>query len=74
MDQFEQHIRAVAGGPLGPTTLLAAAEMENLLGHEADRWAELAADPSARLWLYGKDEAQPGRKMGHVTRLRPLGG
>ena len=72
VDQFEQHIRAVAGWPLGPTTMLAAAEMENLLGQEADRWAELAADPTARLWLYGKDAAEPGRKMGHVTRLRPL--
>jgi 5-(carboxyamino)imidazole ribonucleotide synthase len=72
VDQFEQHIRAVAGWPLGPTTLLAAAEMQNLLGYEAEAWAELAADPSARLWLYGKAEAQPGRKMGHVTRLRPL--
>ena len=72
VDQFEQHIRAVAGWPLGPTTLLASAVMENLLGDEADRWADLAADPSARLWLYGKDEAAPGRKMGHVTRLGPL--
>ena len=72
VDQFEQHIRAVAGWPLGPTTLLASAQMENLLGDEADRWCELAADPSARLWLYGKDESKPGRKMGHVTRLTPL--
>ena len=46
--------------------------MENLLGEEADRWAELAAEPSARLWLYGKGDAEPGRKMGHVNRLKPL--
>jgi 5-(carboxyamino)imidazole ribonucleotide synthase len=46
--------------------------MENLLGSEADRWRELAADPDARLHLYGKREARPGRKMGHVTRLLPL--
>ena len=72
VDQFEQHVRAVMGWPLGPTRPLAAAEMENLLGEDAARWPELAADPSARLWLYGKREAAPGRKMGHVTRLRPL--
>ena len=74
VDQFEQHIRAIAGWPLGPTTLLASAQMENLLGDDAERWAALAADPAARLWLYGKDEAKPGRKMGHVTRLGPLAG
>ena len=72
VDQFEQHVRAVMGWPLGPTRPLAAAEMENLLGEDAARWAELAADPSARLWLYGKRDAAPGRKMGHVTRLHPL--
>ena len=72
VDQFEQHIRAVAGWPLGPTEPFAAAVMENLIGDDADRWAELAADPTARVWLYGKDEARPGRKMGHVTRLQPL--
>jgi 5-(carboxyamino)imidazole ribonucleotide synthase len=70
VDQFEQHIRAVAGWPLGPTGMFAAAEMENLLGEAVQDWAALAADPSARLWLYGKREAVPGRKMGHVTRLR----
>lgn len=72
VDQFEQHVRAVMGWPLGPTRPLAAAEMENLLGEDAARWGELAADSSARLWLYGKREAALGRKMGHVTRLRPL--
>jgi 5-(carboxyamino)imidazole ribonucleotide synthase len=72
VDQFEQHIRAVAGWPLGPTTLLAReVEMLNLLGEEAAGWADLAADPSARLWLYGKREIAPGRKMGHVNRLKP---
>jgi len=73
VDQFEQHVRAVAGWPLGPTRPLAHVEMENLLGHEADDWARLAAEPDARVWLYGKGEARPGRKMGHVNRLRPLG-
>jgi 5-(carboxyamino)imidazole ribonucleotide synthase len=73
VDQFEQHIRAVAGWPLGPTRMLAAVEMLNLLGAEADDWEKLAADPSARIWLYGKRGSAPGRKMGHVNRLKPLG-
>jgi 5-(carboxyamino)imidazole ribonucleotide synthase len=72
VDQFEQHIRAVAGWPLGPTQPFARAEMTNLIGDEADAWRELANEPSARVWLYGKGEARPGRKMGHVTRLSPL--
>ncbi len=72
VDQFEQHVRAVMGWPLGPTAPLARAEMTNLLGGEADGWPALAADPGARLWLYGKRDAAPGRKMGHVTRLSPL--
>ncbi len=72
VDQFEQHIRAVAGWPLGPTKMLAAVEMLNLLGAEADDWAALAADPTARVWLYGKRGAARGRKMGHVNRLKPL--
>jgi 5-(carboxyamino)imidazole ribonucleotide synthase len=72
VDQFEQHIRAVAGWPLGPTTALAHVEMTNLLGAEADDWARLAAEQDARLWLYGKGDARDGRKMGHVNRLKPL--
>ena len=44
--------------------------MENLIGDEADAVAELLADPGAQLHLYGKREARPGRKMGHVTRVR----
>ena len=74
VDQFEQHIRAVAGWPLGPTEPFASVEMINLLGPEALDWAARAADPAARLWLYGKHEAAPGRKMGHVNRLSPLKG
>ncbi|MHB8287021.1 MAG: 5-(carboxyamino)imidazole ribonucleotide synthase [Caulobacteraceae bacterium] len=70
VDQFEQHIRAVAGWPLGPTAPFAAAEMENLLGEEALDWARLAGEANARLWLYGKRDVEPGRKMGHVTRLK----
>jgi 5-(carboxyamino)imidazole ribonucleotide synthase len=72
VDQFEQHIRAIAGWPLGPVTPLAHVEMENLLGAEADAWPALAREAQARVWLYGKGEARPGRKMGHVNRLRPL--
>lgn len=72
VDQFEQHVRAVAGWPLGPTEPFAAVEMENLLGEDADGWRQLAADPGARLWFYGKAEAAPGRKMGHFNRLKPL--
>jgi len=73
VDQFEQHIRAIAGWPLGPTAPFAQARMENLLGADVDDWAKLAAEPGARLWLYGKRETVTGRKMGHVTRLGPLG-
>jgi 5-(carboxyamino)imidazole ribonucleotide synthase len=68
--QFEQHIRAVAGWPLGPTTRVAAIEMLNLIGEDANVWAALAADPGARVHLYGKRDARAGRKMGHVTKLK----
>jgi 5-(carboxyamino)imidazole ribonucleotide synthase len=67
--QFEQHIRAVSGWPLGPTTRTADIEMLNLIGEAALVWPELAADPNVRLHLYGKRDARSGRKMGHVTRL-----
>lgn len=69
--QFEQLVRAVCGLPLGDPSRLADAEMENLLGDEADRWAAFLAEPGARLHLYGKREARAGRKMGHVNRLLP---
>ena len=72
VDQFEQHIRAIAGWPLGPTHAIARVEMTNLIGDEANDWARLASEPETRLWLYGKAEARPGRKMGHVNRLSPL--
>ncbi len=74
VDQFEQHIRAIAGWPLGPTAAIAHVEMTNLIGPETDAWKKLAAEQEARVWFYGKGEARPGRKMGHVNRLRPLGG
>lgn len=71
-DQFEQHVRAIAGWPLGPTKAHAQVEMSNLLGGEIEQWSKLAAKPDQRLHLYGKAEARPGRKMAHVNRVRPL--
>lgn len=68
--QFEQHIRAITGLPLGDATLLfKGCEMENLLGAEADNGLAFIQDPLVHLTLYGKAEARPGRKMGHMTRL-----
>jgi 5-(carboxyamino)imidazole ribonucleotide synthase len=69
ISQFENHMRAVAGWPLGSTARHSDAEMLNLIGREALDWQRLAAEPGAALHLYGKREARPGRKMGHVTRL-----
>ena len=71
-DQFEQHVRAVAGWPLGPTTAHARVEMTNLLGEEAGRWAELAARKDTVVHLYGKGDPRPGRKMGHANRVMKL--
>jgi 5-(carboxyamino)imidazole ribonucleotide synthase len=73
VSQFEQHIRAVAGWPLGDPRRHSDAVMTNLLGDEVDAWRTLAHEPSTAVHLYGKGEARPGRKMGHVTRLYPLG-
>jgi len=66
--QFEQHIRAIAGWPLGETARHSDATMENVIGAEAAEWQRLAAAGGA-LHLYGKAEIRPGRKMGHVTRI-----
>ena len=69
--QFEQHLRAILGLPLGdPSLVSAGATMENLIGPDVERWAEVVAEPGADLHLYNKGEARAGRKMGHVTRLR----
>lgn len=68
--QFEQHMRAVAGWPLGSTRRHGkTVVMHNLIGDDANEWAALAAEPGACLHLYGKKETRPGRKMGHVTRI-----
>ncbi len=70
--QFEQQVRAVCGLPLGSPERHSNAIMRNLIGADVDEWPELVKDPAAKLHLYGKGEARPGRKMGHVTRLYPL--
>jgi len=70
--QFEQHMRAVAGWPLGDPAPHSACVMTNLIGEDANDWAALAADPAARLHLYGKRSVRAGRKMGHVNRLSSL--
>ena len=68
--QFENHVRAICGLPLGDTSLAAnSVEMRNLIGDEANKWSAILADPANHLHLYGKAQARPGRKMGHVTRL-----
>ncbi len=68
--QFENHVRAICGLPLGDTALAAReVEMRNLIGDQAHGWPSILADPANHLHLYGKAEARPGRKMGHVTRL-----
>jgi 5-(carboxyamino)imidazole ribonucleotide synthase len=71
VSQFEQHVRAIAGWPLGDPARHSDAVMENLIGGEVERWPELAAEPGLALHLYGKSDTRPGRKMGHFTRLLP---
>jgi 5-(carboxyamino)imidazole ribonucleotide synthase len=72
VSQFEQHIRAIAGLPLGDTRRHSDCVMENLIGDDVDRGPALLAEPDLVLHLYGKAEARPGRKMGHFTRIRSL--
>ena len=69
--QFEQHIRAIAGWPLGSPLRRGEIEMHNLIGEDADEWRDILAQPDLSLHLYGKLETRPGRKMGHVTRVIP---
>jgi 5-(carboxyamino)imidazole ribonucleotide synthase len=74
--QFEQHIRAIAGWPLGAASRHGAeagghVEMDNLIGEDVRAWAKILGEPGASLHLYGKADARPGRKMGHVTRIVP---
>ncbi len=72
--QFEMHIRAIAGLPLPPATRHADAVMKNLVGpDDMALWPTILGSPGLIPHLYGKAEARPGRKMGHVTRLFPKG-
>jgi 5-(carboxyamino)imidazole ribonucleotide synthase len=75
--QFEQQVRAVCGLPLGSTEFYRPAAMANLLGDlwqsGAPNWAAVLADPAVKLHLYGKAEAKPGRKMGHLTATADSG-
>ena len=72
-NQFEQQLRAVCGLPLGSTAYVKPAAMANLLGDlwikREPRWSRALLDPAVKLHLYGKTEARPGRKMGHLTAL-----
>jgi 5-(carboxyamino)imidazole ribonucleotide synthase len=70
--QFENHMRAVAGLPLGSTARHADAVMQNLIGADVEAWRAIAAEDGTVLHLYGKRDQRDGRKMGHVTRLKPL--
>ncbi|MGB8815407.1 MAG: 5-(carboxyamino)imidazole ribonucleotide synthase [Paracoccaceae bacterium] len=69
VDQFEQHIRAVAGWPLGDGARHADVTMENLIGDDVLRVPALAREKATAIHLYGKTEARPGRKMGHINRI-----
>jgi 5-(carboxyamino)imidazole ribonucleotide synthase len=69
--QFEQLVRAICGLPLGSPERHSDAVMKNLIGADVEKWREFLGDPTAKLHLYGKTKALPGRKMGHVTRLLP---
>jgi 5-(carboxyamino)imidazole ribonucleotide synthase len=72
VSQFEQHIRAITGWPLGDPARHADTQMLNLIGDDAHNWQAFAQDAKCHVHLYGKKEARPGRKMGHVNRIRAL--
>lgn len=74
IDQFEQHIRAVAGWPLGDGSRHTDIEMTNLIGDDITRVPELAREGRTAIHLYGKADAKPGRKMGHVNRVTGTAG
>jgi 5-(carboxyamino)imidazole ribonucleotide synthase len=73
VSQFEQHMRAVCGWTLGNPRRHSDAVMTNLIGDEVNDWQRYAAAPDTAIHLYGKAQARPGRKMGHVTSLYPVG-
>lgn len=69
VDQFEQHIRAITGWPLGDGARHANVVMKNLIGEDIAKAANLAAQPGTQIHLYGKSETRKGRKMGHINRV-----
>lgn len=69
-DQFEQHVRAVAGWPLGDAQPKHGVVMTNLIGADVEEWESLAREPGTRVHLYGKRDIRDGRKMGHVNRIQ----
>ncbi len=71
VSQFEQHVRAVAGWPLGKPLRYGRVEMTNLIGREVEDYVRWLTVPGAAVHLYGKTSVRPGRKMGHVTRIFP---
>ncbi len=71
VSQFEQHVRAVCGLPLGSTARTADCIMENLVGEDVQKVPALLGEDNLMLHLYGKSEVRPGRKMGHFTRIIP---
>lgn len=68
-NQFEQHIRAICGLPLGDPSCHSKAKMKNLIGADVEEWASHLHNSRAKIHIYGKKECKPGRKMGHVTEL-----
>lgn len=69
--QFEQTIRAICGLPLGSVECFGKAKMQNLIGDDILSWRKILDDANAKLHIYGKSEAKPGRKMGHATWITP---
>lgn len=69
VDQFEQHIRAITGWPLGDGQRFADVVMENLIGDDMDKLPELSREKHTQVHLYGKADVKAGRKMGHVNRV-----
>jgi 5-(carboxyamino)imidazole ribonucleotide synthase len=72
VSQFEQHVRAVAGWPLGDPARHSDVVMTNLLGDDIRQWCELAGQSRVGLHIYGKAEARNGRKMGHFNSITPI--
>jgi 5-(carboxyamino)imidazole ribonucleotide synthase len=73
VDQFEQHIRAISGLPLGDGSRYADVVMQNLIGDDMDQLPDLITQPNTAVHLYGKSDTRPGRKMGHVNIVSKLG-